>query len=275
MYKASQAFPLPPVEPFWRELVFFDIETTGFSAKYHRVGLISLAYLKDNYLELIQYFAETPEEEPIILTLALTHLSQFLAYVSYNGDRFDIPFLNQRAKHHAIGGKLNPERSIDLYRINRQGKLKQAEEVTGYERTDLLSGEDWAKLYRSFHLQPSSKVRDELLLHNSDDVLSLTRLLLSPDIHHQVHNRVVLTQPAKLITRFIPGRGNLRVLLTDASDTNHVVDLPLIDTPTFSVLNDPTFDSLDELGKQSLVLIEHGEMMNHRIKALLEANSGV
>lgn len=271
MYKLSQAYPLPQIDPRWRELVFFDIETTGFSRTYHMVGLITLAFIHDDQLELIQYFAESSDEEALILTLAVKELNQHLAYVSYNGDRFDIPFVNQRLKHHSVGDRLNPKRSIDLYRVGKLGTLKQTEESSGYDRSDTLSGADWAKGYTEYLVSPSVLVRDALLLHNRDDVLSLVQLLSESDAHQKkIEDCIVLTSPAMLLGQITKGTANLRVQLHNAFNESFTVDLPLLETPDFSILDHPRFDELDHSGKKELVLIEHGELKIQRIRRLME-----
>ena len=270
MYQLSQTYPLPQADPAWRELVFFDIETTGFHRVHHRIGLISLAYLRDDQIELVQYFAETPEEEPLILTLALQRMQSFLAFVSYNGDRFDIPFLNARAKHHTMGVQLPLERSLDLYRIKRRGTLKQTEAESGYDRRDRMSGEDWARRYVEYTKQPRQEVRDELLLHNRDDVRSLFQLVLTSPAHRSfIDERVIRSTPPKLMGQVHHGQGNLRVLLHRPQAAVEVVDLALFDTPNFSVLAVEDFAERDASGKQALVLIEYGQPIRHRIRDVL------
>ena len=75
------------------EHVFLDIETTGLSAKNSICYLIGLAYYKDKSFECTQLFADTPDDEPVILQELLSYISRFKAIVTYNGDTFDIPYI--------------------------------------------------------------------------------------------------------------------------------------------------------------------------------------
>ena len=47
--------------------MFFDIETTGFSAAHSQVYMIGYATKKNGNIGITQLFAETPSEEPEIL----------------------------------------------------------------------------------------------------------------------------------------------------------------------------------------------------------------
>ncbi|MFR1307587.1 MAG: ribonuclease H-like domain-containing protein [Gallintestinimicrobium sp.] len=50
-----------------QDILFFDIETTGFSARSACVYLIGCAYLTTNGWETRQFFAETPDDEADVL----------------------------------------------------------------------------------------------------------------------------------------------------------------------------------------------------------------
>lgn len=270
MLRLSEAFPIQVNEQYWKELVFFDIETTGFSRKYHQVGLISLAAVKNHQLEITQYFAEDSSEEGWIITAALRDINQYLAYISYNGDAFDISFLNDRAKHLRLGSRLHRGRSIDLYRLRRKDRLKQTEADSGFEREDDISGKEWADLYKNYLKTPETALRQRLLLHCRDDILSLVKLLESSDELKGIVQAKILLDPPRIIQDIIPSPTNLRIRLLDQTNQESIIDLPLIDTPNFSVLDDPTFDQLESDQKQQLVLIEQGKVMTERVQATIQ-----
>ena len=63
---------LPDTYPLERigkldELLFFDIETTGFSPANTTLYLIGCARRKGNIICIDQFFADTPDEEPQLL----------------------------------------------------------------------------------------------------------------------------------------------------------------------------------------------------------------
>lgn len=274
MLRLSESYSLATERPVCRQIVFFDIETTGFSRRFHQVGLISLAYRLEDRLELIQYLAEEPAEEGLIITAALREINQHLAYVSYNGDRFDIPFLNERSHRLGLASRLEPKRSLDLYRLLGRGKLIQTEAMSGFERQDELSGAQWAKGYRRFLAQPSEELRDRLLRHCREDVLSLVQLLQSAPADHPVHFRI-LQRPPRLITELIVSPGNLRAQLIDPMNQITTIDLPLLDTPSFSVLDDPDFDQLTPEAKKDRVFIEYDQLIPQRVHKYLQIDRAI
>ena len=58
-----------PISYNWniQDFLFTDIETTGLSPARHQIYCIGAAYMTENTYRICQFFAETPEEEPLIL----------------------------------------------------------------------------------------------------------------------------------------------------------------------------------------------------------------
>lgn len=81
-----------------QDILFFDIETTGFSARSACVYLIGCAYLTTNGWETRQFFAETPDDEADVLQQFFSFSASFPVMVHFNGTTFDVPFLQTRAK---------------------------------------------------------------------------------------------------------------------------------------------------------------------------------
>ena len=77
-------------------LLFFDIETTGLSAKRDLVYLIGCVWHDGNTWILTQYFAETRDAEEEVLDAFFALLRTKRILVHFNGDGFDIPFLTKR-----------------------------------------------------------------------------------------------------------------------------------------------------------------------------------
>ena len=72
MITAASAVSFPetyPLEKLGRreDLLFFDIETTGFSGDASRVYLIGAVFWENGGWQLIQWFADTPASEPELL----------------------------------------------------------------------------------------------------------------------------------------------------------------------------------------------------------------
>ena len=168
---------------------FFDIETTGLSPDRCRLILAGLAYYEGDNLIAKQIFADDPSEEPEVITAVLNELKDFDMIVTYNGKRFDIPFLIKRAQKNRIHLNEALPYNLDLYPAVRSFsplramlpdlKQKTVERFTGLAqtRTDEISGADSVKLYYHYTGTKDNKIRDVILLHNRDDVTQLSKLL--------------------------------------------------------------------------------------------------
>ena len=86
-------------------LLFFDIETTGFSPKTNMVYLIGLSFInEEKKLSSIQFLAEGIDDEKELLLKFLEKLSASsdMLLAGYNIRTFDIPFLNARLQKYDL-----------------------------------------------------------------------------------------------------------------------------------------------------------------------------
>ncbi|HML37225.1 MAG TPA: ribonuclease H-like domain-containing protein [Bacillota bacterium] len=167
-----------------------DIETTGLSPDRSLFILGGLVTPDSQGKKAIQLLAESKEEEPLLIRSYLSELKDLDVLVSYNGDHFDLPFLNQRLRSNHIPGSEFPlALSLDLYRILDSHsnfrkllpnlKQKTVETFLGLwsDRADEISGAESVELYMKFLRTGDTSLRDTILLHNRDDILQLSRLL--------------------------------------------------------------------------------------------------
>lgn len=172
----------------------FDIETTGLYPKHDKIILIGFVHIIPGYNdgELVQFFAETSEEEKDILLNTTHEVSESDILITYNGRSFDVPFLDTRCKKYSIHSK--NIFNLDLYQLVRNystlknvlGSLSQ-KSMEGFMqiehlRADEISGGESVNLYNEYTANDSASFRSEellkkILLHNRDDVLQLTRLI--------------------------------------------------------------------------------------------------
>lgn len=172
----------------------FDIETTGLYPKHDKIILIGSVHIIPGKGdgELVQFFAETPEDEKNILFEATREICDSDMLITYNGRSFDMPFLSARCEKHEL-----PCRNIfnlDLYQLvrnystlkNVMGSLSQKSmEVfmqIDHLRSDEISGGESVNLYNEYLENATTSFGSEallhkILLHNKDDVLQLTRLI--------------------------------------------------------------------------------------------------
>lgn len=167
-----------------------DIETTGLDPSHSRFVLGGLVTPDARGKSFYQIFAESNEEEIPLICSFLSELKDLDVLVSYNGDHFDLPFLNRRLRINGVTAEEFPVfQSLDLYRIlDRYSnfrkllpnlKQKTVESFLGLwsDRTDEISGADSAVLYHQYLRTGDPAVRDTILLHNKDDILQLSRLM--------------------------------------------------------------------------------------------------
>lgn len=167
-----------------------DIETTGLNPDRSHFILGGLVVPDIEGKKAIQLFSESKEEEGLLLRSYLRELKTLDVLISYNGDHFDLPFLNKRIKFNQIPREELPMfQSFDLYRVlDRYSTLrkllpnlkqKTIETFLGLwsDRADEISGAESVELYHQFLRTGDPAIRDTILLHNKDDILQLSRLL--------------------------------------------------------------------------------------------------
>lgn len=166
------------------EVLFFDIETTGFSARTSSIYLIGCAFYTKNGWRIRQYFANTPAEETEIVRAFTSFASTFSHFVHFNGLTFDVPFIQAKCKKHAIPA-FAPLSQTDLYKsispyknlLHLPGcRQKQLEEYVGIHREDPFNGGQLIELYRAYGENYDEQLLQVLLLHNSDDLAGMLQL---------------------------------------------------------------------------------------------------
>ena len=94
MITIEKKLQLPDTYPLERigkleDLLFFDIETTGFSPANTTLYLIGCARRKGNLICIDQFFADTPDEERLILSAFLELLKPYRTLITFNGLGFE------------------------------------------------------------------------------------------------------------------------------------------------------------------------------------------
>lgn len=178
-------YPLERIGPL-EDLLFFDIETTGFSGDYASLYLIGCTYYKENHWHLIQWFADTDDCEKELLHAFFHFLENYRILVHFNGDGFDLPFLLKRCRHDGLPYDFSAVESFDIYRKIRpyrsllgldSMKQKAIEKFLGIEREDTFSGGELIEVYKTYLHNHSQKLYDLLILHNEDDLKGMPRIL--------------------------------------------------------------------------------------------------
>ncbi len=166
-------------ENFREKACFFDIETTGLDAAKNKVTTVS--------------FHRGGETKTLVRGEDLTRerlkqeLFESSILVSFNGKRFDQPFLE---KNFDISIE-TPH--IDLMylcrRIGATGGLKKIEQALGISR-DLedIDGREAVKLWKRYEKRGDAEALDRLVRYNQDDAVNLKLLL--EEVRSRLRSRV-------------------------------------------------------------------------------------
>jgi len=180
-----------------------DIETTGFSRQNDVIILIGILYEKNNKIHIKQFFAENPSEESELLYHFIQSIKNYDLFVTYNGDAFDIPFINSRLYYHNLNYQMETEDCFDLMKVVRNNKkilglenykLKSVESALGYFRDDKISGKESIEMYLKYVKNGDIKFKDIILKHNYDDIYYLPKIL---KIYDLISDISYLTIPLK------------------------------------------------------------------------------
>lgn len=202
---------------------FFDIETTGLSAK-SQCYLIGFLFEEYGELFIEQFFSENPNEEIEILKAFSERIERIETLVSFNGDMFDIPFLKKRAREKNLPFEI-PCKSLDILKLIRPHKselgvenlkLKTLEKYAGVIREDKYGGGELIPIYFRYVRERSEELRDILLLHNFEDIKNMLCLdkilsgLFKKDIYDfQINSVLPLDGVLKITGDFSVPTGDL------------------------------------------------------------------
>lgn len=168
------------------DVVFFDIETTGFSANTTSLYLIGCVYYKDNSWQSISWFAETPAHEKEVIANFFEFIKDYKAVIHFNGDGFDIPYLLKKVSIYNMPYTFSDKSSIDIYKmisplkhILKLENLKQKsiEKFLGINRNDKFNGGELISIYNHYVTSPNLYDYNTLILHNKEDIAGLINIL--------------------------------------------------------------------------------------------------
>ena len=198
--------------------IFLDIETTGFMRKKNRIYLMGTLAKEGNKFIFRQFLTEYKGEEKELLVKTKELLNNFETIITFNGDAFDLGFIEQRAKINSLDFNFQNFKSLDIYReikdktfmldLENQ-KLKTIEKFLGINREDIFTGGDLIQLYYEYE-SGNKRLELPLLLHNEEDVLNMPKLFDIFDIIKD-KNRIVVGDNLFDVSKILLNRRFLKI----------------------------------------------------------------
>ncbi len=148
---------------------YLDIETTGLSPGSEAITVIGIYLVNETESRLVQLVGDEANRDKLMETLAGVH-----TIYTYNGSRFDLPFINaclgidlcRHCRHHDL--------MYDCWRRNLRGGLKGVEiQLCIARETKGITGWDAVKLWWRHKLNGDRDALDLLLKYNGEDVMNL------------------------------------------------------------------------------------------------------
>ena len=168
------------------DLLFLDTETTGLSGGAGTVAfLIGLGRLRGDGLHITQLLMRDYHQERALIGAFLRHLEGAGCLVTYNGTGFDLPLLESRIAVTRSGADLSLLPHVDLLHAARRvfrlrlGRcsLARVEEMVFLEKRETdLPGAEVPERYFQYLRTRDEGMLEDVLEHNTKDILSLARL---------------------------------------------------------------------------------------------------
>ena len=151
---------------------YLDIETTGLSADFHEITVVGICLVEGSGTRFVQLVGEDITEEAL-----LDVLDGVGTIYTYNGKRFDLPFLRSRLRLDLEAEFSHCDLMYDCWRHNLHGGFKAVEQQLGIPRhLTGIGGFEAVMLWWRYVNQGDRSALDLLLEYNREDVMNLVVL---------------------------------------------------------------------------------------------------
>lgn len=167
------------------DIALVDIETTGLYSTQPLFLVGVMRFVDDGNLLLRQYLARSYEEEAHVLVVVREELGRLPVITTYNGRRFDVPYMRDRMAFHGI--EYGPcQLHLDLLRIVRRlyrqalpdcRLVTVAEHLVGHVRHGDIPGYMIPEVYHEFVRTRNPILIRPILEHNAMDLRALALIL--------------------------------------------------------------------------------------------------
>lgn len=148
---------------------YLDIETTGLSPEYCEITVVGIHLVGRYVTRTVQLVGGEVNVEGILATLRPVDI-----IYTYNGSRFDLPFIDRRLGVHLAGVCQHRDLMYDCWRNNLYGGLKRVERQLGItRRLTEMNGFKAVLLWRQYVHNFDESALATLLEYNKEDVINL------------------------------------------------------------------------------------------------------
>lgn len=162
-----------------KDEIILDIETTGLDPLRDNLVLLGFIVFEGEKSYVIQYFAEDNFQEERLLKIYLK-MTAYKTIITYNGDKFDIPFLNIRLDKYGLEPKFPATK--DIYKT-----ISSHRKYFTFESMRLMDMEKHIGIFRNdpsrykviSKLTEDIKKRDKprpIMIHNENDLIATEKL---------------------------------------------------------------------------------------------------
>lgn len=151
---------------------YLDIETTGLSADFHEITVVGVYRVEGSDTRLVQLVGDDISEESLLE--ALVGVSTIY---TYNGQRFDLPFIRARLRLDLEAEFGHCDLMYECWRHNLHGGFKAVERQLGIpRRLTGVGGFEAVMLWWRYVNEGDRSALDLLLEYNREDVMNLVVL---------------------------------------------------------------------------------------------------
>lgn len=167
--------------------LYLDTETTGLAGGAGTIPfMVGVGRWTEGGFKVVQFFLENLDREAALLEALSAELSGAQCVVTYNGNAYDIPLLENRYVMNRTPWPLENTPQLDLLypcRALWKGKYENCrlvtleEQVLGYRRTGDIPGAEIPPLYNRFLRRQADPRLKAVFTHNVLDIITLAGLL--------------------------------------------------------------------------------------------------
>jgi hypothetical protein len=148
---------------------YLDIETTGLSCQYADITVIGIYLINGGDSRLVQLVGRD-----VSIDNLLEAVEGVNTIYTYNGRRFDLPFINGSLGINLADTFHHHDLMYDCWRCNLKGGFKAVEQQLGIPRQlKGINGWDAVLLWQRYQDYADQKALATLLKYNEEDVMNL------------------------------------------------------------------------------------------------------